>query len=79
METRISFLNGLVAALTANIFTPMEIRVTCAGGGMAGWDPDEAAVTVPSSATPDAVQAAMQEAARQSLAQGTPVGVQFQQ
>lgn len=30
VETRISFLNGLVAGLTFSLVTPMEIRVTCA-------------------------------------------------
>lgn len=32
VETRISFLNGLVGGLTLNIFTPMEITVTCGQG-----------------------------------------------
>lgn len=30
VETRISFLNGVVAALTFSLVTPMEIKVTCA-------------------------------------------------
>lgn len=29
VETRISFLNGLVSALTLGIYSPMEIIVTC--------------------------------------------------
>lgn len=32
VETRISFLNGLVSVLTFSIFTPMEITVTCGQG-----------------------------------------------
>lgn len=32
VETRLSFLNMLVSALTLNIYTPMDIRVTCAEG-----------------------------------------------
>ena len=32
VETRISFLNGLVSILTLSIFTPMEIMVTCGQG-----------------------------------------------
>lgn len=31
VETRHSFLNGLVATLTLGIYTPMEIVVTCGG------------------------------------------------
>lgn len=30
VETRISFLNGLVSGLTFSLFTPMSIKVTCA-------------------------------------------------
>jgi hypothetical protein len=32
VETERSFLNGLVGALTASIFTPMHARITCASG-----------------------------------------------
>ena len=32
VETQISFLNGLVSALTFSIFTPMDILVTCGAG-----------------------------------------------
>ncbi|HMU60273.1 MAG TPA: hypothetical protein PKA66_00710 [Gemmatimonadales bacterium] len=30
VETQISFVNGLVGALTLGIYTPMSIKVTCA-------------------------------------------------
>ena len=79
VETRISFLNGLVAGLSGSIITPMEIRVTCAAGGMAGREDRDLVLTVPDGATPGEVQAAMQEAAQRSLEQGAPVGIQFQQ
>jgi hypothetical protein len=32
VETKISFMNGLVSAITFAIFTPMHITVTCASG-----------------------------------------------
>ena len=32
VETRQSFLNGLVSALTYSIYTPVETKVTCASG-----------------------------------------------
>jgi len=32
VETRQTFLNGLVAALTLGIYTPQSLRVTCATG-----------------------------------------------
>ena len=45
VETRISFLNGLVSALTLGIYTPMEIVVTCGSveeAGEAQAEQDEA-------------------------------------
>ena len=35
VETERSFLNGLVGALTANIYTPIHVTVTCASGPVA--------------------------------------------
>jgi len=32
VETERSFLNGLVGAVTYNIYTPMHVKVTCASG-----------------------------------------------
>ncbi len=30
VETRISFVNGLISGITLNLYTPMHIKVTCA-------------------------------------------------
>ncbi len=35
VDTQISFLNGLVSAITFSIYTPMHITVTCAEGASA--------------------------------------------
>lgn len=35
IETQQSFLNGLVGGLTLGIYTPQEVRVTCASGSSA--------------------------------------------
>ena len=35
VETERSFLNGLVGAITYNIYTPMHVMVTCASGPVA--------------------------------------------
>jgi hypothetical protein len=32
VETERSFLNGLVGAITQNIYTPMHVKVTCSSG-----------------------------------------------
>jgi Bor protein len=39
VETQHTFLNQLVGFLTAGIYTPMQIKVTCATGGSASADP----------------------------------------
>ena len=35
VETELSFLNGLVGAVTWSIYTPMHARITCASGPVA--------------------------------------------
>ncbi len=80
VETRISFLNGLVSGLTFNLFTPMHIKVTCASGsGMSSLMPSETddAVTIPAEATDVEVSAVLQQAAQQSLDTQQPVNVRF--
>ncbi|MDX1591106.1 MAG: Bor family protein [Balneolaceae bacterium] len=39
VETKLSFLNQLVQAITFGIYSPMSISVTCATGGMAATNP----------------------------------------
>ncbi len=46
VETQISFLNGLVSALTFSIFTPMQIDVTCAASSKVGSLPANAKTMV---------------------------------
>lgn len=50
VETQQSFLNWVVAVVTAGIFTPLDIRVTCAAAG-AMRTPDGAMLKVASTAT----------------------------
>lgn len=38
VETKISFVNGLVQSLTFGLFTPMSIKVTCAQANAMGQD-----------------------------------------
>ena len=74
VETKISFLNGLVSALTLSIFTPMTIEVTCAAGDMASA---EGAVEVAAGAPLPEVQAAFGVAADRAAASDSPVPVRF--
>ncbi|MGQ0714676.1 MAG: Bor family protein [Gemmatimonadaceae bacterium] len=58
VETQLSFLNQLVGALTLGIYTPMDVRVTCAQG---------------SAAAPAIDDATLYAAVQLSLALGKPV------
>lgn len=67
VETQHSFLNGLVAAITWGIYTPIQIDVTCASGGTAS-------VTIEAGADKGA---ALQQAADLAVKSGNAVTVQF--
>lgn len=73
VETQHSFLNALVAAITFNIYTPMDLKVTCTGsGGHASAD-----YTVPENGTAAERQAVINEAANAAVSSGKPVTVKF--
>ena len=46
IETQLSFVNQLVGWLTAYIYTPMQITVTCAQGGRSSLEPGSAEIRV---------------------------------
>lgn len=73
VETQHSFLNGLVAFLTFSIYTPIDIKVTCAGAGMA---PKTSMIT-PSTDTPAARKDAMAQAFDQAVHTDQPVFVRY--
>lgn len=73
VETVHSFLNGLVQFLTIGIYTPMDIKVTCAGAGMA---PKTSMIT-PSDNTPAAQREAMTQAVDRAEHTGDAVFVRF--
>ena len=76
METQQSFLNGLVGILTLGIYTPMEIKVTCAASG--GDDlPAQTDVSIGEGASLTEVQSAFMKAADQTVEERRPVFVQF--
>jgi hypothetical protein len=74
VETQHSFLNMLVQFITIDIYTPMDIKVTCAGAGMA---PKTSMLIVPSADTPEATREALAQAVQQSDKSGEPVFVRF--
>ena len=73
VETQQSFLNGLVGVLTFGIYTPMDIKVTCASAGTASA-PD---LRIPAGADDVDVVRLMTEAADRAVTLQRPVIVQF--
>jgi hypothetical protein len=62
VETQLSFVNQLVSFLTLSIYTPMEIKVTCAApgreqGAMEPQDPNPPVGNAPSATTPRSPEA----------------------
>ena len=73
VETQHSFLNALVALITAQIYTPMDLKVTCTGsGGHASAD-----YVVPENGTQAERQAVVNAAPKPAVASGKAVTVQF--
>jgi hypothetical protein len=68
IETQLSFVNMLVSFLTLNIYTPMDIRVTCAEGASGGTS-----LIVPDSASMATWQAAIATASAEARGLGQPV------
>ena len=75
VETQHSFLNGLVAFLTFQIYTPMTLTVTCAGSG--GAMKGTASIELPATASPAEQRQAISEAAKMARESGSPVFVKF--
>jgi hypothetical protein len=77
VETQRTFLNGLVGMLTLGIYTPMEIRVTCAGGGGAGLEDRTADIVIAENASAEQISEAFAKAAQMSAESGIPIYVKF--
>jgi len=74
VETQHSFLNGLAAAVTFGIYTPIQIDVTCATGGTASISPAAPTVKVENGRS---LQEVLDEAVQLSSDRDVPVFVQF--
>ncbi|MAL17905.1 MAG: hypothetical protein CL670_06525 [Balneola sp.] len=80
VETQISFLNGLVSAITFSLVTPMNIKVTCAaGGGMANdiTSPSENTVTLSKDASVEETKEAYQKATDLAIKKNETVFIQY--
>lgn len=76
VDTQLSFLNMVVGAITAGIYTPMDIVVTCAAG-TAGTTPAERTITVGTTAPPATIRAAFDSAVARSARAHESMFVQF--
>jgi hypothetical protein len=77
VETQLSFLNQVVHILTLGIYTPMDIRVTCAlSAGTSA--PQGAMLTVPADADSDSMRAAFRAAGEQAAEGRAAVLVRFE-
>jgi Bor protein len=76
VETQHTFLNQLVGFLTLGIYTPMQIRVTCAARGSASADPTAFRV-VANGTSPTARQEAFARAVGQAAVTRKSVYLEF--
>ena len=77
VETQLSFVNQLVALLTLDIYTPMNIKVTCAQGGHAAVPAGAATIDVGRIATLNQLREVFDEAAVKAAWTGAPVYVEL--
>ena len=77
VETKLSFLNLLVAGITFSIYTPMSIKVTCAEAGHASLSPTAPVINVGANATAEQIHDAIGRAAELSLRTGEPVYIEY--
>jgi hypothetical protein len=73
VETQLSFVNQLVGMLTLGIYTPMEIKVTCAAAASASAGGEAEVLHVSASAPTDVIRSVLGAAAAASQAAGEPV------
>ena len=76
VETKVSFLNGLVAMITMWIYTPMAILVTCAGTSME--EAERSQLMIKNGANLEDKQRAIRDAAELSAREGQPVLIKFE-
>ena len=77
VETQLSFVNMIVGWITAGIYTPMNIKVTCAQAGRASIPSTAPTIDVGANATPEQMRDAIDRAAGLSLRTGEPVYVEY--
>ena len=77
VETQLGFLNQVVSLLTFGIYTPMEIKVTCASETVGELIEESPDFVVPEGASANEVQQMFSEAAEKAMKEGRPIFVSF--
>ena len=77
VETQQSFVNGLVGIITFGIYTPMEIKVTCAAGSSSMIPSEMHDIVVDTNASDEQVLDAFSRAANLTVMTGQPVFVKY--
>jgi len=78
VETQLSFLNSVVHILTLGIYTPMDIRVTCAASSSSMLPADAPILSIPAGASTDVIQARFSEAADNAVETGEAVLIRYE-
>ena len=73
VETQLSFVNQLVSGLTLGIYTPMQIKVTCAERSSTSMLDFKQDFTIPTAASRVEVQAIFARAADEAVRTGHPI------
>ena len=77
VETQRSFLNGLVSAITFQIFTPMEIKVTCAAKSSAMIPYHAPDIVIETGSTDEQILDGFQRAAELTVHSNKPVYIEY--
>lgn len=72
VETKISFVNGLLSAITFNLYTPMSIKVTCAASGMSSLTDQDKLYTISREDTDEVISETLSKATQESLKDSQP-------
>jgi len=77
VETQLSFVNQLVGFLTLGIYTPMEIKVTCAAKSSAMINRQAPDLVLPEGASLEEIQHLYMKAADMAIATNKPVYIEY--
>jgi hypothetical protein len=77
VETEMSFMNGLVSALTLGIYSPQHVRITCSSGGTASLPRGLKEFSIPANATAEQRADVLSRAIEASANEHAPVILRF--